>query len=333
MRIRRVGSIGLIVAIGLSLAACAGDDPGGPGSSEQGSLRKVSLRLDWLWGSEHAPYFVALEKGYFEDEGLDVEILEGEGSTVSAKLVANGSNDFGVVAAGTVIASVSQELPLKTVATLFQSIPTAIAYGTDDPIDDLSDLHGKKLGVVTDSVTYNEWGAVADLNEVDRGQIDEVSVGENVVQAMLADRVDATVVWTFNQGLEIRLNGGEIDFLTFSDLGLDVPGSTIVANSELIEENPEVVDGFVDAVVKGWEDTLDDPEGALEAFYSYHDEVDHEYNDQKLPLVLELVPSDEGLGFSREESWTSLRDLYEDAELLGSDISPSDAYTNEFVGN
>lgn len=332
MQIRRVASIGLVLAIALSLAACGSDSRGGSGSSE-GGLRKVSLRLDWLWGSEHAPYFVAAEKGYFEDEGLDVEILEGEGSTVSAKLVGNGSNDFGVVAAGTAIASVSQEVPLKTVATLFQSIPSAIAYRTDDPIEDLSDLHGKKLGVVTDSVTYNEWEAVADLNDVDRSQIEEVSVGENIVQAMLADRVDAAVVWTFNQGLEIRLNGGEIAFLTFADLGLDVPGSTIVASSELIEEEPQVVDGFVDAVVKGWEDSLDDPEEALEIFYSYHDEVDHEYNDQKLPLVLELVSSDQGLGYSRDESWANLRDLYEDSELLGSEISASDAYTNEFVSN
>src|ERR671918_53860 len=175
MRWRRRTLVGG-AAVLMFLSACGGaqQDGGGGDSGEQ--LTEVSLRLDWLWGSEHAPYFVAQEKGFFEEAGLDVTIREVEGSTVSAKLVGNGNDDFGIVAAGTVVSSVGQEVPIKTVATLLQAIPTGIMYQQDVPIDDVQDLYGKDLGVIIDSVTYNEWGAVADMNNVDRDKINEVGV-------------------------------------------------------------------------------------------------------------------------------------------------------------
>jgi len=323
------------VAVLMFLTAC-GDDEEREGGGESGAqLAEVSLRLDWLWGSEHAPYFVAQEKGFFEEAGLNVTIREGEGSSVSAKLVGNRNDDFGIVAAGTVMASVGQGVPIKTAATLLQLNPTGIIYQQDTPVDDAQDLHGKKLGVIIDSVTYNEWEAVTEINNVDRDQINEIGVGENIVQALLADRVDAAIGWSFNQFLETKLKGGNVDFVSFDDLGLEIPSSTLVANSEMIASDPETVDAFVDAVLKGWEFTLDNPDEALDIFLNAHPEVDQEYNTEKLPLVLELVraPDTETIGFSNQDAWEELKNFYEDSGLLEEDVSLDEVFTNEFVEN
>src|SRR5690606_16071011 len=142
---RRTAAFAMLLLVAFLGASCRGDNAGtpatsasepqateppgpagepstsaGPGSAPPTETVDVSLRLDWLWGAEHAPYFVALDQGYYEEAGLNVDIREGEGSTLAARLVGTGDDTFGVVSAGTVLASVSQGIPLKTVATLIQ---------------------------------------------------------------------------------------------------------------------------------------------------------------------------------------------------------------------
>lgn len=305
----------------------------GGGDAGSDGLKEVSLRLDWLWGSEHTPYVVALEKGYFREAGLDVSLQEGEGSAVSSKLVANGNDTFGIVSAGQVVASVAEGLPIKAVATPFLSTGTAIVSPKDQPVDELSDLFGKKLGVDTDSIVFQEYRAAASLNEIDVGKIDEVGVGESLTPALLSGRVAAITAIAHNQGVEAETEGMEVNYLFTSDLGLDVPGWTVTANTETIDSDPEMVEAFVEAIMKGWEFTLDNPDEALQIFLDAHPDVDVDYNTNKLPIILDLIGSPEGqpLGYSDPEAWDQLTELYLEAEVIEEEPDPSDVFTNEFV--
>lgn len=323
----------VLVTLALLLSAC-GSGSGSSGNGDSNGLKEVSLRLDWVAGSEHSPYVVALEEGYFEQAGLDVTIREGEGSSVTAKLVANGNDTFGIVSAGLVVASVSQGLPIRAVATPFKSTGTAILSPGDQPVNELTDLYGKDLGVDVKSIVYQEYKAVASLNNIDTSQINEVGISDTSV-ALLTGRVDAVVGVAHNEGVELETKGMDVNYLFASDLGLNVPGWAIVANTETINSDPEMVNGFVDAVMKGWEFSLDKPDEALTIFLNAYPDVDRDYATAAFPIVLILIGAPEGqpLGYSDLEAWNQLTDLYLKAEILEEDLDRSELFTNEFVTN
>lgn len=328
MNTRRLSTIASIAMVSLvALSGCAAE----PGPSDGEDATAISFRLDWSWGAEHTGYVVAEALGYYAEEGLDVTISEGTGSAVTATALAGGEAQIGVISAGEVLAAVSKDLPILSIATVVQSNPSAVIYNKDRlEVKELSDLHGTTLGTVPESSIYKEWGAVAALNDLDRSKITEVAVGQALVQALVTGQVDAITAWTFNQGLQAQVLGANVGFLTFGSLGLDVPNSTIAASRDFAAENPEAVKAFLRATAKGWEYTVANPEEALKLLFDAQPKIEVEYNTQKLPLVLELM--DGTFGEFDETKWTALRSLYADQGLLGRDVElEGDAYSSEYL--
>ena len=322
-----------LAAVAALLAASCGSDTSGTTSSPGGAqpLKEVSLRLDWFFGSEHAAYFVALQKGFFKDAGLDVEIQEGSGSSTALKLVANGSSTFGIVGAGTVLTGATEGVPVQAVAGIFQETPSAVCYDKADPISELTDMYGKTFADDPASVSHNEWEAVAALNDVDTSKITSIAIKSGSdVQVMLTRKVDLLNCWTINQAMELQLKGFPVGYLTFSSLGLHIPGSSLVTNMETIAENPDMVRGFVKAVIEGWEYTLAHTDEALSILYDYQPQVDQEYNTTKMPLVLDLVRSDR-VGYMDPAKWATLKEIYLDTKVITKDVDIDAVFTNQFV--
>jgi NitT/TauT family transport system substrate-binding protein len=319
---------GLLTATGLAFGATTASR-----TTQRAALTNVSLRLDWLYGAEHAAYFVAQAKGYFKDAGLNVKIEQGNGSTVSAKLVGNGSDTFGVCSAGTVLASVNQHLPIESVATLFQNVPSGIVSPMSKKITSLTQLDGKTLGVDPSSDDYNAWHAVAALNHIDLSKIHEVSITGDASAELAAGKVDAIVGWTFNEALETTLKGVPTYTLKFQNLGLHVPGSSIIANTSMIKKDPQTVRAFVGAVLKGWAYTIAHPSQALAIFLKAQPSVDKKYNTDKLPLVLIQVkpPAGAKVGQGTASNWQQLEGIYLKAKIIKSSIPLSKVFTNQFL--
>lgn len=328
---RGVGTLALLCAVGLfalaDLAFAAST------AKTEPKLKDVTLRLDWLYGAEHTPYFVAEKLGYFKQAGLNVKIKEGSGSTISAKLVGNGSEAFGVCSAGTVLASVSQGLPIKSVAALFQTVPSGIVSPVSKKITRLTQLYDKKLAVNPTSDDYNAWAAVARLNGIDRSKIHEVSITGSASAQLAAGKVDAIVGWTFNEALETTLRGVPTFTLKFDKLGLRVPGSSIIANTSMIKSDPQTVRAFVGAVLKGWQYTIAHPASALAIFLKAQPRVDKKYNTRKLPLVLAQVkpPAGVKIGQGIASHWRQLESIYLKAKIIKRLIPVSKVFTNQFV--
>lgn len=334
-RISRRAGLGLATALAavVSLAACASNDRAENNGGGDGDLTPVSFRLNWTWGAEFAPYLVADELGYFEEEGLDVDVMEGEGSAVTATLLGNGEADMGLLAAGETLVAVSRDLPVQAVATTVPNTPTAVIYDTEKlQVDDLTDLYGRPVGVMNESATYKEWQAVTSLNNIDMSQIEEIAVGQAAVQAILTGEVDAIVGLSFNQGLQARVEGGNVEFLPLTELGLEIPQETIAVNTDFAEQEPEAVEAFLRAVKRGWEYTVDDPDAALEMLFEQRPELDEEFNREKLPLVLELLEGMENFGAFEQESWQTLHDIYESQNLLPRPVElDGEVYTTEYL--
>jgi NitT/TauT family transport system substrate-binding protein len=299
------------------------------------ALDKVTLRLDWVYGSEHAPIFLARDKGFFAKEGIDVTLLPGQGSTVTVKLVGNGTEEFGYAAADQGLMAYAKGLPVVSTAVILQKNPVAVIFPKSTGIKKLTDLYGKTLGVPFLSVAEKQWRYVAKFNKVDESKIREVAVDRNMAAMIEANKVDASVAFFFNDGLKVVSDGTPMDWILLSDAGLPIYSTALVVNEDLIKKNPDLVKRFTRAFVEGWKYSLTHEKEALDAFLKDNPTVDPKYSALKLPEVLKLTQSEDtdknGLGYSSRENWEAMQKALVEMGIMPSPIDVSKVFTNQFL--
>lgn len=296
---------------------------------------KVTLQLDWVFGSEHAPIFLARDKGFFKDEGIDLDILAGEGSTVTVKLVGNGTADFGYAAADQAMMAYGKGLPVVATAVILQKNPVAVIYPTASGIKTLTDLYGKTLGVPTLSVAEKQWRYVEKLNKIDKSKIRQVSLGTGIAQMIEAQKVDAAVAFFFNDGLKVVSDGTPMSWTLLSDVGLPIYSSSLTVNEETIKKNPELVRRFTRAFVKGWTYALTHQQETLDTFLKANPTVDPKYSALKFPEVMKLTQTPDteknGIGYSSKEQWEAMQKALLEMGIMDKPVNVGVVFTNQFL--
>jgi NitT/TauT family transport system substrate-binding protein len=299
------------------------------------ALDKVTLRLDWVYGSEHAPIFLARDKGFFEKEGIDVTVLPGQGSTVTVKLVGNGSEEFGYAAADQGMMAYAKGLPVVSTAVILQKNPVAVIFPKSSGIKQLTDLYGKTMGVLFQSVGEKQWRYVAKANKIDTTKIHEVALDRNIAAMIEANKVDASLAFFFNDGLKVISDGTPMDWILLSDMGLPIYSTALIVNEDLMKKNPDLVRRFTRAFVAGWKYSLDHEQEALDVFLKANPTVDPKYSALKLPEVLKLTQSEEvqrnGVGYSTREKWESMQKALVDMGIMESPVDVSKVFTNDYL--
>jgi len=315
----------------LSMAALALGLLSGPALA----LDKVTLRLDWVIGSEHAPIFLARDKGFFKDEGIDVNILAGQGSTVTVKLVGNGTADFGYAAPDQAMMAYAKGLPVVATAVILQKNPVAVIFPTASGIKTLTDLYGKTLGVPTRGVSEKQWRYVEKLNKLDDAKIHQVSLGTGVAQMIEAHRVDAAISFFFNDGLKMISDGTPTSWILLSDVGLPIYSTSLVVSEDMIKKNPDLVHRFTRAFVKGWTYALAHQQEALDTFLKDNPTVDPKYSALKFPEVMKLTQTEDseknGIGYSTAEKWQAMQKALLDMGIMNNAVDVAKVFTNQFL--
>ncbi len=230
----------------------------------------VKFSLDWKFEGPSAPFLVALEKGYFKDEGLDVTIDTAGGSLEPINRVASGTYDmgFGDINAVIKFRDANPGVDLKPVFMVYDKPPFAVvgrkSLGiTDDP----KSLEGKTLGAPAPDAAWDKWPIYKDANKIDDSAIKIENVGFPVREPMLAKGdVDAIFGFSFSSYINLKANGVDEDDIVLqlmADHGVDLYGNSILVNPAFAAANPEAVKGFLRAFVKGLKDTIADPEAAV----------------------------------------------------------------------
>jgi NitT/TauT family transport system substrate-binding protein len=239
---------------------------------------KVTLRLDWVFGTEHSGVWAAQEKGFFKDENLDVRVLPGEGSSVTVKLVGTGDVDFGYATADQALLAYSRSLAVVTTAVILQSSPTGIVFPKSTGIKKLTDLYGKRLGLQLKSAVERQWRVVAKLQNIDTSKINEVPADLAVAQLIIAGRIDAGVAFFFNDGIRPITEGIDMDWILFRDVGLPMYSSSLIVNAATIEKNPDLVARFTRAFVRGWAYAKAHPDEAFALTIKAQPTLDNKYS-------------------------------------------------------
>jgi NitT/TauT family transport system substrate-binding protein len=253
---------------------------------------EVNFITDFGYNGRHSYYYVALDKGYYKAEGLDVKILRGQGSADAIKKVAAGAADIGFADAGSlVLARSNDEIPVKMVAIVYASSPHAIFALADSGIKVPKDLEGKTIADSAFSAMPLIFNAYAQAAGIDRSKVKWVSAESSALPTLLATgRVEAIGQFTVGEPLLAAAAAPKkLVRLAYKDAGLDYYANGIVATEKTISENPDMVKAFVRATLKGMHDAFANPAEAGAILNKYHKEISPEVAKGETELVRELA--------------------------------------------
>ena len=263
MAIRRV-TARLAAACTLAFALVAGAQVSAQAETE------VRFTLDWLPGSYHAGFFIALYKGYYKAEGLDVTIDRGKGSGQVVRQLATDVYDIGYPDINVLMEfnAKNPKLAFPEVMMGYEQNPSGLFFLTSSGIKSIKDLEGKTLGPVANDSTYKTLPVFAKLNQLDLSKVKIEYIDPALREAMLIKKhVDAITGQYFRSVIDLHGRGvkyEDIDSFLYKDYGLDLYGNGLAVSPKFLKGHPDAVKGFVRATIKGVMDMIHDPEMAVE---------------------------------------------------------------------
>ena len=325
LRCTRSALIGLALLVGMA----------GPA----GAAQKLTFTLDFEYAGRHAYYFVALEKGFYREAGLDVEIVRGSGSADAIRAVAAGRAPLGFADTGTLVVSrTSHGLPVKVVAVVYNRAPHCIFCLEDAGVRVPKDLEGKKIATPPGSASTTMFPAFVRATGVDPNKITRVAVDTSALPAVLASRqVDCVSLFYVAQPLlERRLAPKKITRLLYADAGLQFYSNGIIVGDSVLKENPDLVRRFVAATVRGLESAFADPAEAGRIMNKYHPQIEPPLGQAEIEIVRELAVTPltraHGLGYIDPKKMEQTRDVVVEAFNLPQRIPVEDLYAPGFAG-
>ncbi len=159
-------------------------------------LEKVSVRLDWLPGADHTALFLAKERGYYKDQGLDVEILPGQGSVTTLQLIGAGNQTIGLASLSALALAASKGAPVIGIAGIMQRAPESVITLKTSGITKPSDLEGKKFGAVPGDQAQRLFDAFAEKNKIDMSTIKKITVNHaSMYSSLISGDIDFIAAW------------------------------------------------------------------------------------------------------------------------------------------
>jgi NitT/TauT family transport system substrate-binding protein len=322
----------LAILATLLLTSCV--PPPAPQSSAPAAPVKLTLAMGYIPSVQFAPFYVAQERGYFKDAGLEVAFRYGFESDL-LKLVGTGELPFMIGSGEEVILGRSQGLPVRYVMRWYRKFPVVLFAKAEKGIKSPADLAGKKVGLPgLFGASYVGWEAMVFASGLDQTKVNLQSIGFTQATAVNQDQVDAALDYVVNGPVQLRLAGQAVTVLPVADY-IDLPSNGIITNDKVIKEQPELVKAFVKATLRGLADTLNEPDKAFEISLravpeagGANTKVSRAIFDESLKLW--QSPAGE-LGRSDPEVWSKAAAFMKAMGLIQTAVAPADLFTNEFV--
>lgn len=319
--------VGGLVAAALSFAAS--------GAQAQ---EKFLFALNWFPVGDHTAYWVALEKGYYKDRGLDVTLENSKGSGDAIAKVDTGRADAGLADAAVVIAAVSRGATIKTVGMVFDDTPLNIFSRPDMPMRKPKDLEGHTIAAPPGDGQRQVWPAFAKLHNIDQDKVTWVNVEPSAkVAAVSEKRVDAVADYLTGQPNYDKAMGGDgvAVMMPWAKFGFDMYSMSIMASEKTMKDRPKALRAFLEASYMGFRDVMADPEGSLAIFKKRVPEIDVNFIRANMALGLGLMKTERyrqnGIGWMDSKKMCNSVDIVNTYMGLSKKVGCDQVYTNEFL--
>jgi NitT/TauT family transport system substrate-binding protein len=302
---------------------------------------KVRLQIKWVPQAQFAGYFVALDKGYYADENLDVTILPGGPDIVGEQQVINGQADFGVDWVASFLAFRDKGLPLVDVAQVYQSSGLLLVSKKSANISSPEDLKGKNVGVWYGGNEF-EFLALMDKLKYDPDKDLNVIKQGFTMDPFLQGQMDAASAMTYNEYqivLESGVSPDDLNVISYNDQGVGMLEDNLFTTADMVQNNPDVVQRFVRASMKGWQSAIDDQAGAVNIVMAHVEPgsttADHQARmmSEVAKLVLPQGMSPDQIGVMDAGRFQTTADIAYKFHVINNPADPAQSYTNQFVGH
>lgn len=315
----------------LSVAACSSGQTA-ENENTAGELQDFDIVLDWYPNAVHSFIYVAMEKGYYEEEGLKVNVQFPSNTNDAISLTAAGQADAGLYyQTNTVSTAANQNIPIKVIGTVVQHPLNIVMSMGESGINGAKDLKGKTVGYpgTPDNEVFIK--AMMEHNGLKYEDVTMQDVGFDLNTALITGNVDAIIGGYINHEYPTLLQEGyDVTYFDITDEGIpDYEELVLVTGEKQIEEESDKLEAFIRASKKGFEDMKNDPQAALDTLLKYQDEgnypLDPEIEKASMEILLPLMESDEQEFLTvNEQSWTDTIDWLNEQGLLENEISASD---------
>jgi len=316
--------VGAAVASGLALAA------GNTGAANT----PITFQLNWVAGGANAGFAAAVAEGFYKDAGLDVTLVQGNGSGNTAQLVANGRSEIAYADAVAVSQLIAKGAPMKVLSTVYQSNPNEVSALKKTGIKSIKDLAGKKVGVPSGSSQTTMLPLLLKANNLTESEVNLINMPPTaMVPSLLQGQVDAILGSVDSYQIQLEAQGAQTDNFMFADHGVPTVSTSIFASDNYIKNNPEVIKKFIAASLKGLYVALDNPEKAVKDLKSVFPEMNEKLATAELASIKPLLCSGGAkyIGKAEDALWVKTQDLLSEVKLLPAGQDPKTYYTNAYL--
>ena len=305
------------------------------GKEKTGDLRKMDVVLDWYPNALHAFLYTAIERGYFADEGLDVNIRFPANDNDAIALTAAGKAEIGLFYEHDAIQAVAdQDVHIKSIGAVVQSPLNVILSLADKNIKEPKDMAGKKIGYAGTALSEALVRTMLKESGEDPENVELINVDFDLMSSMTTNRVDATIGCLVNHEVpQLEEEGFDVNYFLVNEYGIpNYYEAVFLANDELIENEPETLAGFLRACAKGFDDFQADPDACLQILLENQSEgnfplsptVEKKSCETLLPL---METADAPFLSQTAENWQENIDWMYKEGLIKNKIEPSDVFT------
>ncbi len=322
-------SILFVVILFAILAACA---PATPVTPTNAPLSEVTVVMGYIPDVQYAPFFLAEEKGYFAQEGIKIKYnwgFEFDG----VKLVGANQADFAIVTGDQILQARSQNIPLVYIGNWYNAFPIAVVSFADKNIKTPQDLIGKKVGLPgLFGASYTAWRALLFTQKISEDQVRAENIGFTQVQALNQGTVEAAVVYANNEPVQLQLAGKAVNAIKTWEYAKLV-GNGVATNEATLKNRPNLAKGFVRALIRGIQDSISNPEEALQITIKRLPEAGGENLTTSRAVLLASVAlwKNSRVGETRLADWQAMEQFMREAKFISTAVEVDKAFTNEFV--
>jgi NitT/TauT family transport system substrate-binding protein len=291
---------------------------------------KVTVRFTWKLKGEYAPLFVALDKGYYKAEGLDVDLAEGSGAQTVLKLVAAGNEKFGYGPAVAAAQAVSKDMPVKVVALYQTKAPMGVISFPNVPLKSPKDLEGKRLAISVGETFGDMLASFTKMNNIDINKITRVQMDNSArTTQFLTRKIDIMSVYLSNELPQIEQRAGvKFNVLKVADYGLQLLGASIIVANDYADKNPETIKKLLRATNKGYKDAMANPDEAAKIMAKYFKvPMDAGVLQAQVKATVESTnaPGGKPIGWQDKADWEANLKLLKETGGIDN-VKPLDAY-------
>ena len=292
---------------------------------------EVTVQLKWIHQAQFAGLYVAQDKGYYADENINIKLIEGGAGIDLTELLINGSADFTIISPEQLIVECSQGAPLKAITTTYRRSPVIFASMADSGIIHPADFIGKTVSLLGQTEGEIEFYAMMKKLGLDISKVKLIKYNPDYTE-FLNGEADIMYLYITAGLIKVQQKGYKLNLIWPGDYGVKFYADSLVTTENMISQNPDLVNRFLRATLKGWEDAIGDSESATEITLKYAKIKDKELQLAMMDAQAPLIHTGEDyIGWMKAEEWKAMYDTMLDQKLINAPMDYNKLYTMEFL--